>query len=224
MSDSSRRVVDAAPLGLAAFGGTTFLLSFFLAGTDALLTPTVFATALFFGGLAQLVAGIVEFRQGSTFGATAFTAYGTFWIGYGLFGWLIRPTLPADDVTTADGLFTLPWAILTLYLVVATLRISGVLLALVSGAFITLSLVTAGSFADSVPVIRAAGAVGFVTAAIAWYGSFAGLVNGTWGRHLVPIFPDPGKRLARLGHGRPRVHSITSSAGERELDDDSQAQ
>jgi uncharacterized protein len=220
VSDSSRRVADAAPLGLAAFGGTTFLLSFFLAGTDVLLRPVVFATALFFGGLVQLVAGIVEFRQGSTFGATAFSAYGGFWISYGVFAWFIRPTLPADDVNVADGLFALPWAIMTLYLVVATLRISGVLLALVSGAFVTLTLVTIGNFAESTGVLRAAGAIGFVTAAIAWYASFAGLVNGAWGRHLIPTFPDPGKRLARLGHGRPRVHSITSSAGEQEPDDE----
>ncbi|SNT48908.1 hypothetical protein SAMN05421812_107153 [Asanoa hainanensis] len=210
--------VDAAPLGLAAFGTTVFMLSFFTVGFHTALLPTAFGAAFFFGGLAQLIAGIVEFRRGSTFGGTAFTSYGAFWIAFAFFGLLIRPTLPEAERHIADGLVNLPWAVLTLYFAVATLRISGVLVVLFSTTTITLALVTAANFTESRVLLAAGGAMGFVSALIAWYGSFAGLVNGTWGRHIVPIFPDPGRRLARFGHGRPRIHSITSSAGERELD------
>lgn len=212
------RPVDAAPLGLAAFGTTLFMLSFFSVGINDVLIPAVFPVAFFFGGLVQLVAGIVEFRHGGTFGATAFCSYGAFWIAFAFFGMVIRPTLPKDQLELADGLFNLPWAVLTLYLTVATLRSTGVLLALFTAATLTLTLFTIANFAHSVPVFRAGGVVGFVTAAIAWYASFAGLINSTWGRHLIPVFPDPGKRLARLGHRRPPIHSVTSSAGERELE------
>ncbi|AWW43418.1 acetate uptake transporter [Streptomyces cadmiisoli] len=211
---------DAAPLGLAGFGTTTFMLSFFYVGIDPSLTPAVFPVALFFGGVIQLIAGWVEFRQGSTFGATAFSSYGAFWIAYAVYGMAVEPRLPPDQVHIANGLFNLPWAVLTLYLTVATLRISGVLLAAFMCATVTFTLFTAANFMQSPGVFQWAGGFGFLTALIAWYASFAALINGTWGRHLVPTFPDPGKRLAHLAHHKSRPHSITASAGEKEAGDE----
>ncbi|MEV7994554.1 acetate uptake transporter [Streptomyces sp. NPDC086077] len=208
---------DAAPLGLAGFGTTTFMLSFFYVGVDPSLTPAIFPVALFFGGLIQLIAGLVEFRQGSTFGATAFSSYGAFWVAFAIYGMAVLPDLPPDQIHIANGLFNLPWAVLTFYLTIATLRITGVLLAAFTSATTTFTLFTAANFAQSEELFQVAGSFGFITAAIAWYASFAGLINGTWGRHLIPTFPDPGKRLAHLGHHKSRPGSVTSSAGEREL-------
>ncbi|MFJ5221152.1 acetate uptake transporter [Streptomyces sp. NPDC088354] len=212
---------DAAPLGLAGFGTTTFMLSFFYVGVDPSLTPAVFPVALLFGGVIQLIAGWVEFRQGSTFGATAFSSYGAFWIAYAVYGMVVLPNLPPEQLHIANGLFNLPWAVLTLYLTIATLRITGVLLAAFTSATLTFTCFTVASFLQSTVLFIIAGGFGFATATIAWYASFAGLINNTWGRHLIPVFPDPGKRLAHLAHHKGRSHSLTSSVGERELTGDS---
>lgn len=217
MPETSARVaVDPAPLGLAAFGATTFMLSLFNAGIRPELTAAVLPTAFLFSGVVQLVAGIVEFRQGGTFGGTAFCSFAAFWMSYAVYSRFIEPTLPPGQAHFATGLFALPWAILAFYLTIATLRTSGVLLMLFTAATTTLTLLTIAELRESTPVLRAGGATGLVTAALALYGSFAGLINSTWGRHVVPTFPDPGKHLAHLGHRRARPTSITSSAGERE--------
>ncbi|MBY8879093.1 acetate uptake transporter [Actinacidiphila acidipaludis] len=213
----ARIVADPAPLGLAAFGATTFMLSLFNAGVRPSLVAAVFPTAFLFGGVVQLVAGIFELRQGGTFGGTAFSAFGAFWMSYAAFGHFIVPTLPPGQAPFATGMFALPWAILAFYLTVATLRTNCVLLALFTGATTTLTLLSIAEFLDSDPWRRAGGATGLITAGLALYGSFAGVINTTWGRPLIPTFPDPGKRLAHLGHRMNRPLSLTSSAGEREV-------
>ncbi|MFI5998500.1 acetate uptake transporter [Streptomyces sp. NPDC051362] len=218
MSDSSTRVaVDPAPLGLAAFGATTLMLSLFNSGVRPSLAAVVLPTAFLFGGVMQLVAGIVEFRQGGTFGGTAFCSFAAFWMSYAVYKRFIEPTLPPDQAHFATGLWVLPWAIVAFYLTIATLRTSGVLLALFAAATTTLTILTISELLESTGLLRVGGATGLVTAALALYGSFAGLINTTWGRHIIPTFPDPGKRLAKLGHRKThRPPSITSSAGERD--------
>lgn len=218
MSEPATRVVaDPAPLGLAAFGLTTFMLSLFNAGVRPTLIPAVLPIAFLFGGVVQLVAGIFELKQGGTFGGTAFSAFGAFWMSYAAYGHIIEPKLPPDQAHFATGMFALPWAILAFYLTIATLRTNLVLLALFTGATTTLTLLSIAEFLDCDPVRRAGGATGLITAALALYGSFAGVINTTWGRHLIPTFPDPGRRLAHLGHRRTRPYSVTSAAGEREV-------
>ncbi|GAB2865226.1 GPR1/FUN34/YaaH family transporter [Actinocorallia aurea] len=211
-----RAMAEPAPLGLAAFATATFMLSFFYVGVDPALTPAVYPLAFFFGGVVQLIAGAAEFRQGSTFGATAFCSYGAFWMAYALYGRFIVDTLPAAEAHVATGLFILPWAVVTLYLTIATLRTTGALLAVFTSATITFTLLTLSQFLQSEPLTRVGGGFGFATAGLAWYASFAGLVNSTWGRHLIPTMPDPGTRLERLGRKRARPVSLTSSIGERE--------
>ncbi|MGW6487632.1 GPR1/FUN34/YaaH family transporter [Streptomyces sp. NPDC055056] len=100
---------------------------------------------------------------------------------------------------------------------IATLRTTGALLALFTAATVTFTLLATAQFVQSDGVNRVGGGFGFATAALAWYCSFAGLINGTWGRHIVPTFPDPGRQLAHLGHHHGRPVSITSSSGEREM-------
>jgi uncharacterized protein len=123
-------IADPAPLGLAAFGFTTFLLMTVDAGwLPETLTPVAFGMALAYGGVAQFAAGIWEFAKGNTFGATAFCSYGAFWVSY---WWLTAHNvaeLPAADAHQAIGMYLLTWAIFTAYMSVAASRVSLAVLA-----------------------------------------------------------------------------------------------
>src|SRR6266699_7256677 len=106
-------VANPGPLGLSAFALTTFLLSC----TNAQLIPTVsglaivIGVALFYGGIAQLLAGMWEFRTGNTFGATAFTSYGAFWLSFFVFVTFFADKVPAADTGHAVGLYLIAWGI-----------------------------------------------------------------------------------------------------------------
>jgi succinate-acetate transporter protein len=162
-----------------------------------------------------MIAGLFEFRQGSRLGVTAFTVLGAFWICFVIYAKYIVVTLSAGQAHTATGLFLLPWAIILLVLTLAAVRTTGVLLAAFVTTSMTISVLTAGEFVPSMTLIRVASGFGFLTAALGIYGAFAGLVNGTWGRHLVPTYPDRGKRLERLARNKSRPTSVTSSTAER---------
>ena len=182
---------DPGPLGLAAFATTTFMLSMF---NSNLVKPTgVFAmitVAFAYGGIAQLLAGMWEFRTGNTFGAVVFTSFGAFWISY----FLLLQVVPAALIQPhAVSVYLYGWAILTLLLLVASLRTTGVIAVVFVLLTITFFLL---AIADAnVPSSSAAdwrhwgGYFGLATAAAAWYGAFAAVVNSTWGRVLMPVFP-----------------------------------
>ncbi|MGW1506396.1 acetate uptake transporter [Streptomyces mirabilis] len=206
---------DPAPLGLFAFSLANIIQSFFNIGVNPALFPAAFPLEFLVGGLVQMIAGIVEFRQGSRLGATAFTVLGAFWLCFVIYARNIINTLPPSQVGTATGYFLLPWAILLFVLTLAALRTTGVLLAAFISTTVTLAVLTAGEFNESNSLIKIGGGFGFLTAALGMYGAFAGLVNGTWGRHLIPTYPDPGRRLERLARNKARPTSVTSSAAER---------
>src|SRR3954464_5649337 len=114
---------DPAPLGLAAFAATTFMLSIFNAGwMGEGAEPIVFGMALAYGGLAQLLAGMWEFRTGNTFGAVAFTSFGAFWISYWALVTFFLKDIPKPDVGHAVGLYLIAWGIFTAYMFIASLR------------------------------------------------------------------------------------------------------
>src|SRR4051794_37688411 len=120
------KVADPGPLGLAAFALTTFVLSMFNSGImDAKAEPIVFGLALAYGGLAQLLAGMWEFRTGNTFGAVAFTSYGAFWISFWAFEQFYAKSVPADQVGNAVGVYLVAWGIFTTYMFIASLRTTG---------------------------------------------------------------------------------------------------
>ncbi|MEU9456499.1 acetate uptake transporter [Streptomyces sp. NPDC048277] len=150
----------------------------------------------------------------SRLGATAFTVLGAFWLCFVVYARFVIVTLPAEQVHTGTGHFLLPWAVILLVLTLAAVRTTAVLLAAFITTTINVSLLTAGEFVESTTLIRVASGFGFLTAALGLYGAFAGLVNGTWGRHVVPTYPDPGKRLEWLARSKPRPTSVTSSAAE----------
>lgn len=187
-SDLRSRIADPGPLGLAAFALTTFVLSVFNAGIlDQNLEPVVLPLALFYGGLVQLLAGMWEFKKDNTFGALAFSSYGAFWMSFAGYVQFIAPNLPAETAHQALGVYLLGWTIFTAYMTVVTLRISVGLIAVFIPLAITFLLLTIGAFAQAPAISVVAGVCGLVTAGTAWYNSFAGVLNTTWGRKVLPL-------------------------------------
>jgi len=182
-------IADPGPLGLAAFAMTTFALSCFNAGFFGAKSPleaVVLPLALFYGGFAQLLAGMWEFRKANTFGALAFTSYGAFWLSFAAYVKYVAPGLGAG-AASATGLYLLGWTIFTAYMTVASLRVSVAVAAVFVALLLTYALLTVGAFAESAGISVIGGYLGLVTAVLAWYASFAGVVNATWKRTVLPI-------------------------------------
>ena len=182
-------IADPAPLGLGAFALTTFVLS--VINTDMVKAePVVFGLALAYGGIAQFAAGMWEFAKGNTFGGTAFTSYGAFWIS---FWWLTGHTdmtgIKADDAANGVGLYLLAWGIFTLYMTVAATRVSGAVLAVFVLLTITFFILAWGEFATSSGIHKTGGWFGIATALAAWYASFGGVTAFTHKNSIVPLAP-----------------------------------
>ena len=206
---------DPAPLGLAAFALTTFVLS----GHNASFIPDVawIGLALFYGGLVQLLAGMWEFRNRNVFGSTAFSTYGGFWMSLGVFVTLV---LLSKNVAAAvagtnllNGLawFLLAFAIFNFYMLLWSTRVN----VAVFGVFLTLQitevLLVIGFFNEahgkSAWMTHAGGWAGIVTAAVAWYTSAAGVVNGMSPTPVLPVGAPIWGRLpglSRRGSPMPR--------------------
>jgi len=180
---------DPAPLGLAAFAGTTFFLSAVNAGLlPASVEAGVFGLAFFYGGLAQLLAGMWEFVKGNTFGAVAFSSYGAFWLSF----WYLAthlPKAPANDVSKAIATYLLVWTVFTCYMLVASIRTSGAIMGVFLFLALTFLFLCIGNYADSSSITKLGGWLGLITAVVAWYASFAGVLNATTKRVVLPTFP-----------------------------------
>jgi succinate-acetate transporter protein len=182
-------IADPGPLGLAGFAMTTFVLSCFNAGffgSKSPLEAVVLPLALFYGGIAQFLAGMWEFRKANTFGAVAFTSYGAFWLSFAAYVKFVAPGLGAN-AGPATGLYLLGWTIFTGYMMVASLRVSGAVAAVFVALFLTFLLLTIGTFTGSAGIGVIGGYLGLVTAVLAWYASFAGVINATWKRTVLPV-------------------------------------
>ncbi|MBN9620660.1 MAG: acetate uptake transporter [Actinobacteria bacterium] len=189
---------DPGPLGLAGFAGTTFFLS--VVNTNMLgssVQTIVLGLALFYGGLAQLLAGMWEFVKGNTFGALAFSSYGAFWLSF----WYLLNHLPdkaaPKDILHGVGLYLLMWAIFTAYMTIAAIRTSGAVLTVFALLTLTFVALAIGWFSETVSEflansntwIHIGGWLGLLTALAAWYTSFAGVTNSTFKRVVFPVFP-----------------------------------
>jgi succinate-acetate transporter protein len=187
---SGSAIADPGPLGLAGFAMTTFVLSVFNAGIlSDTLEASVLPLALFYGGGAQFVAGMWEFRKGNTFGALAFSSFGAFWLSFWYYVSHVAATLPAADAHKATGLFLLSWAIFTAYMTVASLRTSGAVAAVFIALTLTFVFLAIGAFGDASGMTKVGGYLGLLTAALAWYASFAVVTNSTFKRIVVPTWP-----------------------------------
>src|SRR5436190_11282445 len=183
-------VADPAPLGLAGFAMTTFVLSMFNANlVSASGEPVVFGLAFSYGGLAQLLAGMWEFRNGNTFGALAFSSFGAFWLSLFVFEVFFASSIPPADAGHAAGLYLWAWAIFTTYMFVASLRTTAavaLVFFLLAATFILLAIGASGAHET---VTHWGGYIGLATAAAAWYASFAVVTNSTFGRTVLPVYP-----------------------------------
>jgi len=184
------RVAAPGPLGLAAFALTTFVLSFFNAGlVSSTGEPIVLGLALAYGGLAQLLAGMWEFRNNNTFGATAFTSYGAFWLSFWALNQFFASKIPGNELGSAVGLYLIAWGIFTSYMFIASFRTTAAIslvFLLLAITFIVLGIGQAGGTEN---IIKAGGYIGIATAIAAWYASFAGVTNSTFGRTVLPVRP-----------------------------------
>jgi succinate-acetate transporter protein len=187
---------DPAPLGLAGFALTTFLLSGHNASfiNDAIWI----GPALFYGGLAQFCAGMWEFRNRNVFGATAFSTYGGFWMGLGIVIVLadvsktFAASLNAANIYNALAWFLFAFAVFNTYMLIASTRVNTAVFAVFLTLEITEILLVIGFFRaahdpSSLWVLHAGGWAGIVTAAVAWYTSAAGVWNGVSGRVMLPV-------------------------------------
>jgi succinate-acetate transporter protein len=182
---------DPGPLGLAGFALTTFVLSMMNANLVNFSKglPVVLGLALAYGGIAQLLAGMWEFRTGNTFGAVAFSSFGAFWISFFVLVQFDIKAIAPDEVNSALGLYLWAWGIFTSYMFVASLRTTGavaLVFLLLAATFIVLGI---GNSGGSSGTIHLGGWLGLATAVAAWYASFAAVINSTFGRVVAPVFP-----------------------------------
>jgi succinate-acetate transporter protein len=185
----SEVIADPAPLGLAAFALTTFVLSMFNSGlVNAKGEPVVLGLALAYGGIAQLLAGMWEFKNNNAFGATAFTSFGAFWLSFWAFNqFYAKEITDKGDAGHAVGLYLIGWGIFTAYMWVASFRVSvavNAVFLLLAITFILLGIGESGAHTD---LVKAGGYVGLATAVAAWYASFATVTNKTFGRIVLPV-------------------------------------
>jgi len=180
-------LANPAPLGLMGFGMTTVLLNLSNAG---LYKPDsiILAMGLFYGGLAQIVAGAMEFRKGNTFGMTAFLSYGLFWESFAFLLMLPNFGLGAFAFGAASlQAYLVMWGIFTLLMFIGTLRISVAHMVVFGTLFILFFLLAVG--VRSADFTTIAGYEGILCGLSAMYTSIALVLNEVYGKTVVPIFP-----------------------------------
>jgi len=179
-----KKFANPAPLGLAGFALTTWLLSIINVGWfDGGAMPMVLAVALAFGGTAQMIAGVMEMPSGNTFGTTAFLSYGAFWWSFALFLEFAHDKVPASFV----GWYLFLWGVFSFYMWVATLKKPRALQFIFLALWITFFLLAAGEWTGMSALHVAGGYGGLITAALAFYLSAAEVINDAHQREVLPI-------------------------------------
>jgi len=188
------KVANPAPLGLFSFASTTLILSLINVQARHVNVPNiVVGMALAVGGLCQLLAGMWEFAAGNTFGATAFTSYGGFWMAFALIYWPSSGILDAYSGPTADqannavGIFLLVWFIFTFLMFLASLRSTAALASLFFFLTLTFMLLMIGAFLVNEKANKAGGGLGIVTAAIAYYCASSHVINQQTSYFPLPL-------------------------------------
>jgi succinate-acetate transporter protein len=181
---------NPAPLGLLGFGMTTVLLNLHNAGFYALNTM-VLGMGVAYGGIAQVIAGIQEWKKGNTFGATAFTSYGLFWLS--LVALIMFPGTATDKTATASYFFM--WGLFTLVMFIGTLRLNRALQVVFGTLFVLffLLMIRDATFTNALDFSKTIGKIagyeGIVCGASAIYAALAQVLNEVYGKVMLPIGP-----------------------------------
>ena len=181
---------NSAPLGLAAFAVTTFMLSMINAKLmPAEITPVVFGVALMYGGVAQLIAGVIQFRTGNTFTGVLFSTFGAFWLSLFAIVQFFLKDIPAAQQGQALGLFLYAFGIFTVWIWLASFRTNVVVVVALAGLAATLFVLGAGNYSGSGLTVETGGYMGLAVAALAAYLSCAELCEASYKRPVLPLFP-----------------------------------
>ncbi|WP_337262457.1 MULTISPECIES: acetate uptake transporter [unclassified Serratia (in: enterobacteria)] len=182
----TNKLANPGPLGLMGFGMTTVLLNLHNAGFFP-LTSVIISMGIFFGGMAQIFAGILEFKKGNTFGLTAFTSYGCFWLS--LVGVLLLPRMGLADPTDAIvlGVYLALWGIFTLFMFFGTLRANRALQFVFASLTLLFALLAVGNMTGNHAILTFAGYEGIICGASAIYLAMAEVLNEQLGRTVLPI-------------------------------------
>ena len=182
------KLANPAPLGLAAFGLTTLILNIVNAdlvakGSIGMVLPV----GLFYGGLAQLLAGMWEMKKNNTFGVTAFSSFAAFWMALAIIVILEDTKVIVPVPKGGMSVFLGAWGLFAAYLTICTLKISRALLVVFASLTILFALLAWGQHNET--VLKVAGWEGIFCALSALYTSAAHIINETWGRDLLPLGP-----------------------------------
>ncbi len=184
MSDNKVKIANPSPLGLLGFGMTTVLLNLHNSGLIP-LSVVIVAMGFALGGLAQIIAGIMEFKAGNTFGATAFTAYGTFWWSL-IFIWT-NPLGSTSADAVSMGYYLLLWAIFTLFMSIGTLKHNVATRVVFFSLTLLFLLLAISDFSGSEAIHTIAGIVGIFCGLSAIYNSVAQVINNEFGKKVLPL-------------------------------------
>ncbi len=179
---------NPAPLGLLGFGMTTVLLNLHNAGLFT-LGAMILCMGIFYGGIAQIIAGVMEWKKGNTFGTTAFISFGLFWLS--LVGLKILPAMGLTEApeTSAMVAYLVMWGILTTVLFIATLRINRVLQAVFGLLALLFFLLAIGDATGNATILHIAGYIGIMGGLGAMYAGLAQVLNEVYGRTIAPLWP-----------------------------------
>lgn len=181
---------NSAPLGLAAFAVTTFMLSMINAKLmPAEIEPVVFGVALMYGGIAQLIAGVIQFRTGNTFTGVLFSTFGAFWLSLFAVVQFFLKDIPPAQAGHALGLFLYGFGIFTVWIWIASFRTNAVVVTALAGLAATLFVLGVGNYYGSGLTIETGGYMGLGVAALAAYISCAELCEATYKRSVLPLWP-----------------------------------
>jgi succinate-acetate transporter protein len=192
MADEKRTILDTtanpAPLGLAAFGMTTVLLNLHNAGLYE-LSSMILGMGIFYGGIAQVIAGVMEWKKGNTFGTVAFTSYGLFWLT--LVALLVLPTqdMAAKSSNSAMIAYFIMWGIFTGVMFVGTLKISKALQFIFASLTVLFFLLAIRDITGNAVIATFTGIEGVICGASAVYTAMAQVLNEVYGRVVLPIGP-----------------------------------
>jgi len=179
---------NPAPLGLMGFGMTTVLLNLHNAGLFGLGTM-ILAMGVFYGGIAQIIAGIMEYKKGNTFGTTAFTSYGLFWLS--LVGLIIAPKMGLGNAPENSAIvaYLFMWGVFTSVMFIGTLKLNKALQFIFASLALLFFLLALGDLTGNPAIKRIAGLEGIICGLSAVYTALAQVLNEVYGRVVAPIGP-----------------------------------